>query len=84
MDLDAVLAGIPPSGTASTGPNSATTWPPAGHARLTALFALDWVRRSDRRWVVRVTQSGQENLPATLGLAARLGSASPGSHPLIA
>jgi hypothetical protein len=32
------------------------------------LFALGWVRHTDRRRVVRVTDSGRENLPGTLSL----------------
>ncbi len=58
----------PPSGTASTGPSSATTWPPLGTALADRLFALGWVRRTERRRVVRVTDAGREHLPATLGL----------------
>ena len=52
-----------------TGPDSATTLAgPLGTALADRLFALDWVRRSDRRRVVRLTDSGRENLPGTLGL----------------
>jgi hypothetical protein len=41
---------------------------PLGTALADRLFALGWVRRTDRRRVVRVTDSGRENLPGTLGL----------------
>lgn len=41
---------------------------PLGTALADRLFALDWVRRTGRRRVVRVTDSGWENLPGTLGL----------------
>jgi hypothetical protein len=42
---------------------------PLGTALADRLFALGWVRRTDRRRVVRVTDPGRENLPETLGLA---------------
>ena len=42
---------------------------PLGTALADRLFALDWVRRTDRRRVVRLTEAGRENLPETLGLA---------------
>ena len=47
---------------------------PLGTALADRLFALDWVRRTDRRRVVRVTDSGRENLPGTLGLAPATGT----------
>jgi DNA-binding transcriptional ArsR family regulator len=43
---------------------------PLGTALADRLFALGWVSRSQRRRVVRVTDSGRENLPARLGLPA--------------
>ena len=48
------------------------------------LFALGWVRRTDRRRVVRVTDSGQENLPGTLGLAPDWDQPAPVSRSLTA
>ncbi len=41
---------------------------PLGTALADRMFALGWVRRTDRRRVVRVTDTGREHLPATLGL----------------
>jgi DNA-binding transcriptional ArsR family regulator len=69
MDLDAVLARHPAV-------RYCLDWSeqrhhlagPLGTALADRLFALDWVRRSDRRRVVRLTDSGRENLPGTLGL----------------
>jgi DNA-binding transcriptional ArsR family regulator len=57
---------------------------PLGTALADRLFALGWVRRTDRRRVVRVTGSGQENLPGTLGLAPDWDQPAPVSHPLTA
>jgi hypothetical protein len=39
-----------------------------GTALAGRLFALGWVRHTDRRRVVRVTDSGREHLPGTLSL----------------
>ncbi len=69
MDLDAVLARHPAV-------RYCLDWSeqrhhlagPLGTALADRLFALEWVRRTDRRRVVRVTDSGRENLPGTLGL----------------
>jgi DNA-binding transcriptional ArsR family regulator len=71
MDLDAVLARHPAV-------RYCLDWSeqrhhlagPLGTALADRLFALDWVRRSDRRRVVRLTDTGRENLPGTLGLPA--------------
>jgi len=67
------------------GPSSNTTWP----ARWAwpwpnRLFALDWVRRTARRRVVRVTDAGRENLPRTLGLAPDWDQSAQFSRPLTA
>jgi DNA-binding transcriptional ArsR family regulator len=43
---------------------------PLGTALADRLFALGWVRRTQRRRVVRVTGLGQDKLPQVLGLAA--------------
>jgi DNA-binding transcriptional ArsR family regulator len=43
---------------------------PLGTALADRLFALGWVRRTQRRRVVRVTDLGQEKLPEVLGLPA--------------
>jgi len=43
---------------------------PLGTALADRLFALGWVTRTQRRRVVRVTDSGSVNLPAVLGLPA--------------
>jgi DNA-binding transcriptional ArsR family regulator len=43
---------------------------PLGTALADRLFALGWVTRTQRRRVVRVTDAGQVNLPAVLGLPA--------------
>ena len=69
VDLDAVLARYPAV-------RYCLDWSeqqhhlagPLGTALADRLFALDWVRRTDRRRVVRLTDSGRENLPGTLGL----------------
>ena len=57
---------------------------PLGTALADRLFALDWVRRTDRRRVVRVTDAGREHLPATLGLAPGWDQPAPVSRPLTA
>ena len=43
---------------------------PLGTALADRLFALGWVRRTQRRRVVQVTDLGQEKLPEVLGLPA--------------
>lgn len=43
---------------------------PLGTALADRLFALGWVRRTQRRRVVQVTELGQRKLPAVLGLPA--------------
>jgi len=43
---------------------------PLGTALAGRLFALGWVRRTERRRVVQVTELGQRNLPEVLGLPA--------------
>ena len=57
---------------------------PLGTALADRLFALGWVRRTDRRRVVRVTDPGRENLPGTLGLAPDWDQPAQFSHPLTA
>ena len=49
-----------------------------------AAVALDWVRRTDRRRVVRVTEAGREHLPVTLGRAPGWDQPAPVSRPLTA
>jgi DNA-binding transcriptional ArsR family regulator len=69
MDLDAVLARHPAV-------RYCLDWSeqrhhlagPLGTALADRLFALGWVRRTDRRRVVRVTDPGRESLPGILGL----------------
>jgi len=57
---------------------------PLGTALADRLFALDWVRRTDRRRVVRLTDSGRENLPGTLGLSRDWDQPAEVSRPLTA
>ena len=57
---------------------------PLGTALADRLFALGWVRRTDRRRVVRITGPGRENLPGTLGLAPDWDQPAQVSHPLTA
>lgn len=57
---------------------------PLGTALADRLFALGWVRRTDRRRVVRVTDAGREHLPATLGLCRDWDQPAQLSHPLTA
>jgi hypothetical protein len=57
---------------------------PLGTALADRLFALGWVRRTDRRRVVRVTGAGREHLPATLGLSCDWDQPAQLSHPLTA
>ena len=57
---------------------------PLGTALADRLFALGWVRRTDRRRVVRVTDAGRENLPGTLGLAPDWDQPAQFSQPLTA
>ena len=57
---------------------------PLGTALADRLFALDWVRRTDRRRVVRVTDAGRENLPGTLGLPRDWDQPAEVSRPLTA
>jgi DNA-binding transcriptional ArsR family regulator len=57
---------------------------PLGTALADRLFALGWVRRTDRRRVVRVTDTGREHLPATLGLPRDWDQPAQLSHPLSA
>ena len=85
VDLDAVLARHPPV-------RYCLDWSeqrhhlagPLGTALADRLFALGWVQRTDWRRVVRVTNSGRENLPATLGLAPDWDQPAELSHPLTA
>ena len=57
---------------------------PLGTALAERLFALGWVRRADRRRVVRLTDSGRENLPGTLGLPSNWDQPAQVSHLLTA
>ena len=85
VDLDAVLARYPAV-------RYCLDWSeqqhhlagPLGTALAERLFALDWVRRTDRRRVVRVTDSGRENLPGTLGLPRDWDQPAEVSRPLTA
>jgi DNA-binding transcriptional ArsR family regulator len=71
VDLDAVLARRPAA-------RYCLDWSeqrhhlagPLGTALADRLFALGWVRRTQRRRVVQVTGLGQEKLPRVLGLPA--------------
>jgi hypothetical protein len=85
VDLDAVLARYPAV-------RYCLDWSeqqhhlagPLGTALADRLFALGWVRRTDRRRVVRVTDSGRENLPGTLGLPSDWDQPAEVSRPLTA
>ena len=52
------------------GPSSGTIWPGRSAPRWPALFALGWVRRTQRRRVVQVTDDGRDQLHQVLGLPA--------------